>query len=616
MSQSHCGNGGVEAIRESVMCTSDVRRDFGGYTMSAGHRAFRHQAQLFRKPLAACLVFLLFASLSLFWASAAHARKVALVIGNSAYANTSSLSNPANDARLIAGAARQAGFEVTVVSDLANASFQRALRDFRLVADGSDVAMIYYAGHGIEGQGKNWLIPVDAKLESDFDLPYETINFDRVLEALAGAKVRMVVLDACRNNPFGNAWKSGVRAVPRGLGDTEIDDVLVIYAAAPGQTAADGEGGNSPFATSLARRIPEPGLPLQMLGGAVRDDVLAATGGKQRPFVSASITGTPVFLVGQPRVAPQLAVAAQPVSSGGDRSMLDALMWQGALSANTVAAFQAYLREFPSGVFSNSAQSYITRLNAQAAAQVAAAAPPPVSETRSSVPVLAQPVAAAPKPAPALVAAPTPAPAPSEAAPRLTPPPAQVSTAPNPQATVKEAVAEAAPAYATPQPAISTIAVSSNDSADELPLLPNAPRFSNNNYPNCRGAFESIVGTNEKVAAINSCTVALDQYSAATLSAFRRSMIDHQKRIANLYSEQVGGKLKFSAAVQDQFFKAMTREHADSNPEGRHFAEFRAAEAKYQEDRAFMADRYCFMTGCNGYAVPPFEPGPGTVTKK
>ena len=93
-------------------------------------------------------------------------------------------------------------------------------------------------------------------------------------------------------------------------------------------------------------------------------------------------------------------------------------------------------------------------------------------------------------------------------------------------------------------------------------------------------------------------------------------MIDHQKRIANLYSEQVGGKLKFSAAVQDQFFKAMTREHADSNPEGRHFAEFRAAEAKYQEDRAFMADRYCFMTGCNGYAVPPFEPGPGTVTKK
>jgi uncharacterized caspase-like protein len=580
--------------------------------MLAGHRAIQHPAHSWRKSLITVLFCALLASLSLFWASAAQARKVALVIGNSAYANTSSLTNPTNDARLIASAARQAGFEVTLVADLSNANFQRTLRDFRLVADGSEVAMIYYAGHGIEGQGKNWLIPVDAKLETDFDLPYEAINFDRVLEALAGAKVRMIVLDACRNNPFGNAWKSGVRAVPRGLGDTEIDDVLVLYAAAPGQTAADGDGGNSPFATSLARRIPEPGLPLQMLGGAVRDDVLAATGGKQRPFVSASITGTPVFLVGQPRVAPQLAVAPQPAASGGgDRSMLDALMWQGALSANTVAAFQAYLREFPSGVFSNTAQVYINRLSAQAA---------PVSDTRSTAPVAPQTAMVAPRATVVAAPAPNPAAAPTEAAPRLAPPPAPVS-APASQPvvvkeTAKEPLPEATQGYATPQPALSTIAVSSDDSAVELPLLPNAPRFSNDNYPNCRGAFESIVGTNEKVAAINSCTVALDQYSAATLSTFRRAMIDHQKRIANLYSEQVGGKLKYSAAVQDRFFKAMTREHADSNPEGRHFAEFRSAEAKYQEDRAYMADRYCFMTGCNGYAVPVFVPGPGAVGKK
>ena len=574
--------------------------------MLAKDSACPHQSQLYRKPRFLALVLMALLCFGAAWAPAAQARKVALIIGNSNYANTTSLSNPANDARLIAGAARQAGFEVTLVSDLATANFQRTLRDFRLVADGSEVAMIYYAGHGIEGQGKNWLIPVDAKLETDFDLPYEAINMDRLLEALAGAKVRMVVLDACRNNPFGNAWKSGVRAVPRGLNDTEIDDVLIIYAAAPGQTATDGDTGNSPFATSLARRIPEPGLPLQMLGGAVRDDVLAATGGKQRPFVSASITGTPVFLVGQPRAAPQLAVSAQPNSGGGgDRSMLDALMWQGAVSANTAAAFQAYLREFPAGVFSNTAQVYISRLTP--AAQAAPAAP--VSETRSSAPVVTQTAGVAPRPAPVS--------APSEAAPRLVPPPAAVSVAPSQSVAVKKDAVEAeAPAYATPQPALSSIAVSSNDSAIELPLLPNAPRFSNTNYPNCRSAFESIVGTNEKVAAINSCTVALDQYSAATLSVFRRSMIDHQKRIANLYSEQVGGKLKYAAAVQDQFFKAMTREHADSNPEGPHFAEFRAAEAKYQEDRAFMADRYCFMTGCNGYAVPTYVPGPGAVTKK
>ncbi|MEZ5695237.1 MAG: caspase family protein [Sphingomonadaceae bacterium] len=230
-------------------------------------------------------------------ANPAHARKVALVIANAEYQATSPLSNPPSDAALVAEAAKQAGFDdVTLVTDVGMEAFEAALREFRKKADGAEVAMVYYAGHGMEGKGKNWLLPVDAKLEAERDLPYEAIELDLVMDAMYGAQVRMVVLDACRNNPYANKWSSSTRAVARGLVPVEQDDVIVIYAAAPGMVAFDGDG-NSPFAKSLAKRLPQPDLPLQLLGGTVRDDVLAETEGDQRPFVSASVTGTPIYLV-------------------------------------------------------------------------------------------------------------------------------------------------------------------------------------------------------------------------------------------------------------------------------------------------------------------------------
>ncbi len=296
--------------------------------------------------------------------SAAEARKVALIIGNGDYANTSRLVNPANDIKIIAASARQAGFDdVTIAADLAVNDFQKAMRDFRAKADGAEVAMVYYAGHGIEAQGKNWLIPTDAQLKSDLDLPYEAINLDRLMESVSGAQIRMVVLDSCRNNPFGRSWRSGTRAVVNGLAGVEADDVLVIFAAAPGQTAADGTSGNSPFATSLAKRLPQPDMPVQLLGGLIRDDVLQATAGSQRPFVSASITGTPVYLV--PRSAPVAAAS-------GDRSALEELLWKGATAENSVRAFSAYLAEFPAGKFAGQATGNINRLMKSPAAVAAA----------------------------------------------------------------------------------------------------------------------------------------------------------------------------------------------------------------------------------------------------
>ncbi len=288
----------------------------------------------------------------LFAPSAAEARKVALIVGNSNYASTSRLVNPANDIKLVAASARQAGFDdVTVAADLSVNEFQKAMRDFRAKADGAEIAMVYYAGHGIEAQGRNWLIPTDAGLKSDLDLPYEAINLDRVMESVSGAQIRMVILDSCRNNPFGRSWKSGTRAVQTGLAGVEADDVLVIFAAAPGQLAADGTGANSPFATSLAKRLPQPDLPVQLLGGAIRDDVLAATAGQQRPFVSASITGTPVYLVPRPGAPP-----------AGNRSALEDLMWKGAVAENSVGAFKSYLAEFPSGKYAAQASESVTRL--------------------------------------------------------------------------------------------------------------------------------------------------------------------------------------------------------------------------------------------------------------
>lgn len=253
-------------------------------------------------------------------------RRVALVIANGSYANTTRLDNPANDGRLIADSLRKAGFtSVDLKTDQSLPAFQQSLRDFRTKADGADVALVYYAGHGIEGQGKNWLIPTDAKLAADRDLAFEAVDLDLVMQTIGGAKLRVAILDACRNNPFGQNWRAGTRAVTRGLTGIEVDDVLVIFAAAPGQTATDGDEGNSPFAASLARHLPEPGLPIQLLGGVVRDDVLAATDGAQRPFISASITGTAYYLVPAGKPAPQVTQTPLPeiTMARADTSMPD-----------------------------------------------------------------------------------------------------------------------------------------------------------------------------------------------------------------------------------------------------------------------------------------------------
>ena len=235
-------------------------------------------------------------------------KRVALVIGNGSYARFGQLPNPKRDAEKIAQTLRDVGFnKVTIAEDLSNEAFNEALHQFAGDADGADWAVIYYAGHGIEIDNKNYLIPVDAKLASDRDVAFEAVPLERVTAALDGVKgMRLVILDACRENPFAAAMTktSATRAIGQGLAQVEPESgTLVAYSARAGQVAQDGNGENSPFVLALDSRIRTPGLEIGKLFRLVRDDVLAATGNVQEPFTYGSLSGADLFI--NPPAQPQ-----------------------------------------------------------------------------------------------------------------------------------------------------------------------------------------------------------------------------------------------------------------------------------------------------------------------
>ena len=212
---------------------------------------------------------------------------------------------------------RAIGFDsVTLAIDVSREKMIEALRTFAAAADKSDWAMVYYAGHGIEVNGVNYLIPVDAKLTSDRDALFEAMPLDQVMAAIDGAKkLKLVMLDACRDNPFANSASSNpapaavapvsnqdntrnarTRSVGRGLGEVKVQGAsLVVYAAKHGQTALDGDGEDSPFAVAVMQRIATPGVEINKLFRLVRDDVMEATAGRQEPYTYGSLPGREDF---------------------------------------------------------------------------------------------------------------------------------------------------------------------------------------------------------------------------------------------------------------------------------------------------------------------------------
>jgi Caspase domain len=245
-------------------------------------------------------------------------RRVALVIGNSAYRNATHLPNTINDANAVAALFRSVGFEVVNSrTDLGVLEFKRAVRDFLITAENADIAVVYYAGHGIEVNGTNYLIPADAKLARDYDVEDEAVALDRIIWALQSVKrLRLILLDACRDNPFVAKLRSVfTRAAPKG-GLAKIEavspDTLVAYAAKAGAFSYDGDGPNSPFASALVRHVAEPGLDIRIALGRVRDEVLKATGGRQEPFIYGSLGGATIPLVPSSKnIEPAPAVAAR-----------------------------------------------------------------------------------------------------------------------------------------------------------------------------------------------------------------------------------------------------------------------------------------------------------------
>ena len=243
-------------------------------------------------------------------------KRVALVVGNSSYQSVPQLPNPSKDATSVSQMFKDAGFDVAVAIDVGNLEFKRAIRKFEASADQADIAVIYYAGHGLEIGGTNYLIPVDAKLASDRDADDEAIPLDRMVASADGAqKLRVVILDACRDNPFivkmRRERKVGNRAISSGLGKVEPTsaDTLIAYAAKAGSTAEDGDGQHSPFTTALLKNLTIPGLDIRLAFGRVRDETLKLTANKQEPFVYGSLGGGNISLVPAP-AAPQEAPAA------------------------------------------------------------------------------------------------------------------------------------------------------------------------------------------------------------------------------------------------------------------------------------------------------------------
>lgn len=267
--------------------------------------------------------------------ASADGKRVALVIGNSAYKNVPPLPNPANDAGDVAAALKRLGFAVTLITDASFDQTRHGLIALGRDAADADMAVVFYAGHGMEINGENWLIPIDAELQKDTDAANEAVNLGSVMMQVSNTRsLGLVVLDACRNNPFAAKMRRSLalRAADRsGLGRIEpVGNVLVAYAARDGTTALDGDGRNSPFTTALLHNIETPGVEVTFMFRNVRDDVMQATANEQQPFVYGSLSRRAIYLAGEPSadqagikqanaapaaaVAPATAVAALPPS--------------------------------------------------------------------------------------------------------------------------------------------------------------------------------------------------------------------------------------------------------------------------------------------------------------
>jgi uncharacterized caspase-like protein len=299
-------------------------------------------------------------------------RRVALIMGNSAYQKVPRLTNPTNDAAALTAMFKAAQFDaVDSKFDLSGTELRRTLREFAGKARDADIAVVYYAGHGIELDGNNFLVPVDAALETDSDVLDEAVSIERVLFAVEPAKrLRLVILDACRDNPFVKTMRRTVasRGIGRGLAKVEpmTPNTLIAFAAKAGSTASDGDSQNSPFATALVKHLARPGLDVRRAFGFVRDDVLKSTGNKQEPYVYGSLGGDDAPLV------PAAAPAIPQASPEADPQASIRRDYELALQLARRDGWEAFLSQYPDGFYANLARGQLNKIAADEARAAAA----------------------------------------------------------------------------------------------------------------------------------------------------------------------------------------------------------------------------------------------------
>jgi formylglycine-generating enzyme required for sulfatase activity len=323
-----------------------------------------------------CLAAIIGMAFALAGAPALADKRVALVVGNSAYKNVTPLDNPARDARLMAETLRSLGFTLVggaAQLDLDKAGFDGAVQSFGNRLQGAEVGLFYYAGHGVQVRGANYLVPVGANPTKEADVDFQMLDSNLVLRQMesAGTKLNIVILDACRNNPFGGR---SLRGTESGLAQMRAPEgTLISFATQPGNVAQDGAAGNSPYTIALAQTLRRPGLDIFQTFNEVGLAVMQATGDSQQPWVSSSpIRGNFYFAGPATGQAPSTA-ATSPSTAIAAASNPDEVFWQAIKDEGSQVLFDEFLKKYPS---SSRAMDARTRLDALKKQQVAVIAPP------------------------------------------------------------------------------------------------------------------------------------------------------------------------------------------------------------------------------------------------
>jgi uncharacterized caspase-like protein len=321
-------------------------------------------------------------------------KRVALVIGNSVYVKAPELPNPRNDAVGMADLLRKAGFDVNAKLDLGVDAKRRALRDFSDQVRDADIAVVFYAGHGMEMNGVNYLIPIDATIARDVDVEDEAVSLDRVIRTLEPARyLQLVILDSCRDNPFVRSMRRTIvsRSVRSGHGDIDEralpPNTLIAYAQRAGATAEDGDGANSPYTTALLKHLATPGLDVELALRRVRDEVLKNTRNRQEPFKYGSLGGAELPLV--PGATSASAPESTAPSLAPPRLGEAAEMWALVKDTRDIRALETFRRQYgtSNALLDQLAGSRIAELKREVSAVVPPIGPAPPSHTASEAEV-------------------------------------------------------------------------------------------------------------------------------------------------------------------------------------------------------------------------------------